>query len=88
MHTDADSALEGLTRFVQVIGRDAALRQRFQRLAERSPVQRANEIHIMVEQMTAEHQDPDLVRLFRLFADARVFKAALVALRECGHTED
>ena len=86
MNTDADSALEGLARFVQVIGGDAALRQRFCRLAELSPVQRANEIHIMAEQMTAECRDPELVRLFRLFADARVFEAALVALRECGYT--
>lgn len=85
MNPDADTALEALTRFVQVIGRDAALRQRFHQLAELSPVQRSNEVHIMAEQMTAEHKDPELVAVFRLFADARVFEAALLALRECGY---
>ncbi len=88
MNTDAESAIEALTRFVQVIGRDAVLCRRFQRLAGLSPVQRANEIHIMAEQMAAAHKDPELVRFFRLFADQRVFAAALKALREGGYTED
>jgi hypothetical protein len=88
MKTDADSALEGLSRFVQVIGRDTALRQRFGRLAGLSPIQRSNEIHVMADQMTTEHKDPELVALFRLFADARVFEAAVVALRECVYVKD
>ena len=87
MKTDANSALDSLARFVQVIGRDTALRQRFCGLANLSPVQRANQIHIMAEQMTAERKDPELVALFRLFADARVFEAGMVALRECGYIE-
>jgi hypothetical protein len=84
---DADSALDSLARFVQVIGSDGALRQRFRRLANLSPVPRANEIHIMAEQMAAEHKDPELVAIFRLFANAEVFEAAVVALRECGYIE-
>jgi hypothetical protein len=88
MNTDSDSALEGLARLVQVIGKDTALRQRFCRLAGLTPVQRANEIHIMAEQMAAEQKDPELVALFRLFADARVFEAAMMAMRECGYLED
>ena len=88
MKTYADSALEGMARFVQVIGRDASLRQRFCRLAGLSPIQRSNEIHVMAEQMTAEHKDPELVALFRLFADARVFDSAMLALRECGYVKD
>lgn len=87
MKPDADSALDNLTRFVQVIGSDSALRQRFSQLANLSPAQRANEIHIMAEQIAAEHKDPELVAIFRLFADARVFEAAVVALRECGYME-
>ena len=87
MKTDANSGLESLARFVQVIGRDTALRQRFCGLANLSPVQRANEIHIMAEQMAAERKDPELVSLFRLFADARVFEAGMVALRDCGYIE-
>jgi hypothetical protein len=83
-----DSALDGLARFVQVIGKDTALRRRFCRLASLSPIQRANEIHIMAEQMTAERKDPELVALFRLFADARVFEAAMLALRECGYVKE
>ena len=88
MKTNTDSALEGLARLVQVIGKDAAIRQRFCRLAALTPVQRSNEIHIMAEQMGAECKDPELVALFRLFADARVFEAAMVAMRECGYLED
>ncbi len=88
MKPDADSALECLARCIEVIGRDEALRQRFGRLAGLSPVQRANEIHIMAEQMTAERKDAELVAVFRLFADARVFEAGTAALRECGYLRD
>jgi hypothetical protein len=88
MTNDPDSAFEGLARFVHVIGKDAALQERFCGLAKLSPAQRFNEIHIMAEQMAAERKDPDLVSLFRLLADARVFEAALVALRECGYVKD
>ncbi len=84
MKTDSDSAVEGLARLVQVIGNDTAIRERFCRLASLTPVQRATEIHIMAEQMAADRKDPELVSLFRLFADARVFEAAMVAMRECG----
>jgi hypothetical protein len=87
MKTDSDSALEGLARLVQVIGKDAVLRQRFCRLAALTLVQRSNEIHVMAEQMAAERKDPELVALFRLFVDARVFAAAMVAMRECGYLE-
>ena len=88
MKLNADSALEGLARFVPVIGRDTALRQRFCRLANLSSIQRSNEIHMMAEQMTTEHKDTELVALFRLFADAKVFEAAMLALRECGYIKD
>ena len=88
MKTDADSPLDSLARFVQVVGSDAALRQRFCRLASLSPVQRSNEIHIMAERMDAERKDSELVSMFRLFGDSRVFEAAMVALRECGYIRD
>ena len=77
-----------LVSSIQVIGKDTALRQRFCRLANRSPVQRSNEIHIMAEQMAAEHKDPELVALFRLFADGKIFEAAMLALRECGYVKE
>ena len=88
MKMDVDSTLDSLARFVQVVGSDDALRQRFCRLASLSPVQRSNEIHIMAEQMNAEGKDSELVSLFRLFGDSRVFEAAMVALRECEYIRD
>ncbi len=88
MKPDADPTLDSLARFVQVIGRDRALRQRFCQLASLSPIQRSNEIYILAAQMTAEHKDPDLVAIFKLFADARVFEAGIAALRECGYIKD
>lgn len=87
MKPNADSALDDLARFVQVIGSDGALRQRFCQLAALSPIQRSNQIHIMAEQMAAEHKDPELLAVFRLFADPRVFEAGMVALREAGYVE-
>jgi len=42
----------------------------------------------MAEQMAAGRKDPELVALFRLFAEARVFEAGMVALRECRYIED
>jgi hypothetical protein len=80
-----EDALDDLARFVQVIGRDKNLQERFCRLAALSPVQRSNEIHVMAEQMNAENKDHELVSIFRLFADTRVFEAAMVALRDCGY---
>lgn len=85
MRPDADSALHSLARFVQVIGRDSGLRQRFCQLACLSSNQRSIEIQIMAAQMTAERKDPELVAVFRLFADATVFEAGMIALRECGY---
>jgi len=85
MKPDADIVLEKLARFVEVIGRDRALRERFGELACLSPIQRANEIHILAERMAAEGKDPELVKLFRLFADPRVFQAGMHALRACGY---
>jgi hypothetical protein len=85
---DADTVLESLARFVQVVGRDVALRERFGELACLSPIQRANEIHIMAEQMAAGGKEPELVKVFRLFADPRVFQAGMDALRECGYVTD
>ncbi len=79
--------MDSLARFVLVIGEDSTLRQRFCQLAGLSPVQRSNEVHMMAEQMAAERKDPDLVSIFRLFADPRVFEAGMVALRESGYIE-
>ena len=88
MKLDAQSALDNLARIVLVIGSDSVLRQRFCHLASLSPVQRANEVHIMAEQMTAQRKDADLVATFRLFADSRVFQAGMLALREEGYIQD
>ena len=85
MKPDADLAFDNLARFVQVIGRDSALRQRFCTLAGLPPVQRSNEILMMATQMATEGKDPELVDVFKLFADARVFELGMVALRECGY---
>ncbi len=87
MNKDTDATLETLARFVQVIGRDHSLTHRFWQLAGLSPIQRSNEIHIMAEQMMAEDKDPELVTVFRMFGDERVFEAAVVAMRECGYIE-
>jgi hypothetical protein len=87
MNTDTDAVFEGLTRLVRVIGNDDALCGRFCQLANLSTVQRANEIYILAEQISAEQQDPELVALFKLFADDRIFAAAMAALKECGYVE-
>lgn len=87
MDLSTNAALDTLTRCVQVIGRDPSLRQRFCELAALPPTERALEIHNLAEQMVAEHKDPDLVAVFRLFADERVFEAGMTALRECGYLE-
>ena len=83
MKMDVDFAVDSLARFVQVISKDRALRERFSQLAKLSPVQRSNQIHIMAEQMAADGKDPEIVAIFRLFGDARVFDAGMLALREC-----
>lgn len=87
MNKNTDATLETLAQFVQVIGRDNGLRHRFWQLASLSPIQRSNEIHIMAEQMMAEHKDAELVTVFRMFGDGRVFEAAVVAMRECGYID-
>ena len=89
MNSDTNLAVDHLVRFIQVIGTDVRLRDRFCRLAELSPVQRAKEIHMMAEEMTMGRRRPSqLPDLFRLFADTRVFNAAMMALQECGYIEN
>jgi hypothetical protein len=82
MALDAESALDNLTRMVQVIGRDRELRQWFSALTEQSAVERRNEIFMTSEKMRAEGKDTELVASFRLLADSRVFDAARLALQE------
>jgi hypothetical protein len=84
MSADADSAIDNLAAFVQAIAGDPKLRERFGRLAQMSPTQRFNEIHIMAHSMAAGGEDAELIASLRLLADARVFGAAMAALRDCG----
>jgi hypothetical protein len=85
MKSDADITVDCLVRFIRVIGTDGALREQFCQLAELSPVQRSNQIHIMAEQMAGHRKDSELAKVFRLFGDARVFDAAMITLREGGY---
>jgi hypothetical protein len=80
MALNPDSALDNLTRIVQVIEGDRKLHEWFCTLAHRPTVTRRNEIYAMVERMRAEGTDADLVASFRLLADSRVFDAACEAL--------
>ena len=85
MKPNTESFLDDLTRFVQVIGKDEALRLLFVRLAKLSPTERSNEVHLMAEEMAKEGKAADLIAIFRTFADERVFSAAMVALRDRGY---
>lgn len=80
MALNPDSALDNLTRMVQVIEGDRELYDWFCTLAHKSTVTRRNKIYAMVERMRAERTDADLVASFRLLADSRVFDAACEAL--------
>ena len=82
MALTTDTALNNLTRMVQVIGRDQKLRLWFAAVTQRSAVDRRNEIFAVSERMRAEGKDADLVASFRLLADSRVFEAARLALQE------
>jgi len=82
MALNTDTALDNLTRMVQVIGRDQKLRQWFSALTQQSAVERRNEIFAASERMRAEGKDMDLVASFRLLADSKVFDAARLALQE------
>jgi hypothetical protein len=82
MTLNTESALDILTRMVQVIGRDRKLRQWFSALTQQSAVDRRNEIFMTSEKMRAEGKDADLAASFRLLADSRVFDAARLALQE------
>ena len=80
MSTSVDTALDNLTRIVQVVRRDRKLRRWFDSLSQMSALERSKAIFAMSEQMVAESEDADLVAAFRLLADARVFEAACEAL--------
>ncbi len=88
MDADANRTNETLSRFVQLIGRDPALLQRFCQMAQMSPVRRANAVHVLAEQMAAAGKDPRLIAAFRLFGNEKVFEAAIASLRECGYLPD
>jgi len=82
MSTSVDTALDNLTRIVQVVRRDRKLRRWFDSLSQKSALERRNAIFAMSEQMLAESEDADLVAAFHLLADARVFEAACEALAD------
>ena len=82
MTPNADTALEILTRMVQVIGPDKQLRGWFAALSQKSALERRNEIYLRSEQMRADGKDEDLVVSFRLLTDSRVFEAAKLALKD------
>jgi len=82
MSTTFDAALDNLTRIVRVVGDDQKLRRWFHSLSKKSAVERRNAIYVMSEQMAAQNVDADLVASFRLLADARIFDAACLALRD------
>ena len=86
MTISANSALNNLTRMVQVVGRDPQLRQWFSALAQKPAADRRNEIYSTSERMRADGKDEDLVASFRLLADSRVFDAARVALQKYDET--
>jgi len=75
-----DSILEGLARMTEVIRSDEVLKRTFLSLAEKNPEERRGMIAMMSERMLADGKDPDLVAVFRLLSDARVFAPALQAV--------
>lgn len=79
MALNHDSALDNLARMIQVIQNDPGLRKWFCELANKSAVERRNEIFSAVERMRMEGGDEDLAATFHLLADSRVFDAALLA---------
>ena len=78
---NADSALDNLARFVQVIGRDPKLTEWFHSLDSMDPARRGHEILLMAERIAGECKDAGLIASFKLLADQAVFDAACVALR-------
>jgi len=88
MTIDANSALDNLARLVQAISDDAILRQTFYGMAKMSPSKRLSQIHTMAERLGVEHEPAEFVASFRLLADARIFDAAMVALRDLGYKSE
>lgn len=82
---DLDAVYEDLARTLQVIGESEVLRARFCELAGMTAQQRIVVIELMASQMAAEHESPALIGTLRLFADSRVFDAALATLKKCGY---
>jgi len=80
----ADSAFDTLARFVQLTGSDPAMQRQFSMWSRMASVQRRNEIYVTTEQMRARGEEADLVAVFGLLADDRVFDAVCLALRESG----
>jgi hypothetical protein len=84
MSANSESALDNLAAFVHAVAQDRTLQERFRKLAKMLPAERFNDIQVMAHAMAAEGHDGRLVDSLRLLADARVFAAALAALRDSG----
>ncbi len=81
MDFNSDTALDNLARMVQVIQNDRKLQEWFYELADKSIVERRNEIYSVARRMQAEGKDTDLAASFHLLADGRVFEAARLAAK-------
>ena len=77
-----DAVLDNLARCVQVVKEDRRLSDWFHTLAQMSAASRRAQIYLMVEEMTANHENGDLIASFQLLADPTVFQAAQAALQE------
>jgi hypothetical protein len=82
MAFNRDMTLENLSRMVRVIRHDRKLREWFSGMADKSTVERRNDIYAMIRQMEVQREDADLVASFQLLSDSRVFEAACIALGE------
>ena len=78
----APPVLEELTTLIQVLAEDAGLHAWFSAMEKVSAPQRAAEFQRMAEQMRAAGEDAELVHATALLADARVFDAVRLTVRD------
>jgi hypothetical protein len=85
MVVENNPAIDSLAILVQAVGRDKKLLQWFGALAQKTLVEKCNEIYAMADEMTKDRKDDNLICSLRLLAKPEIFYAVRKTLHEHGY---
>lgn len=85
MAANTSTPLDSLAILIHAVAHDPKLRKWFSALAEKSAVERRNEIYAATKRMTEQNEDSKIISSLFLLTEEKIFATARQILREHGH---